>query len=165
MSSCSSKVITLDSGESVNISIWDTAGQERFRSIAQNFFKDSQGVIICYDVTNPESLENVPVWVDEKNNKSRNEAVWMLVGCKSDCEPTIDENRLHAIVEQYHTESMTCSAKTGENTLKVFQRLCELIVENQKKSQAAQPEEKKEEPEEYIQIQLTPTTYQKDHTP
>ena len=34
-----------------NLKIWDTAGQERFKSLTMTFYKQSQGMMICFDVT------------------------------------------------------------------------------------------------------------------
>ena len=36
----------------VKAQIWDTAGQERFKTLTQNFYKQAQGVLIAFDLTN-----------------------------------------------------------------------------------------------------------------
>lgn len=41
----------------------DTAGQERFASLSQSFYRNSQGIMIVYDVTNSKSFENVSRWL------------------------------------------------------------------------------------------------------
>jgi GTPase SAR1 family protein len=38
--------------DSIPVKIWDTAGQERFRTITYSFYKQANGVIIAFDVTN-----------------------------------------------------------------------------------------------------------------
>ena len=43
--------------------IWDTAGQERFRTLTQSFYKQAQGVILAFDVTNTTSFKNVKMWL------------------------------------------------------------------------------------------------------
>uniref|UniRef100_A0A671P9N3 Ras-related protein Rab-35-like n=1 Tax=Sinocyclocheilus anshuiensis TaxID=1608454 RepID=A0A671P9N3_9TELE len=52
-------------GERVKLQIWDTAGQERFRTITSTYYRNTHGVIIVYDVTNPESFVNVKRWLNE----------------------------------------------------------------------------------------------------
>ncbi len=42
---------------------WDTAGQERYRSIAHNFFRGANAVIVVYDVTDADSLIDVDKWI------------------------------------------------------------------------------------------------------
>jgi len=48
----------------VNISFIDTAGQERFRAITKLYFKESDGILLLYDITNRESFKNVETWVE-----------------------------------------------------------------------------------------------------
>ena len=48
----------------IDISLVDTAGEERFRSITKTYFKESDGVLLLYDVTNKESFKNVESWID-----------------------------------------------------------------------------------------------------
>ena len=38
--------------EDVKVKIWDTAGQERFRTLTHAFYKQADGVIVAFDVTN-----------------------------------------------------------------------------------------------------------------
>ena len=47
-----------------SVSLFDTAGQERFRSIAKNYIKGSNGIILIYDITNRESFEHVETWLN-----------------------------------------------------------------------------------------------------
>ena len=58
------KTIRLSADRSISLQLWDTAGQERFRSIATSYFRNVDGVILLYDVTNPESFLNVRDWME-----------------------------------------------------------------------------------------------------
>jgi Ras-related protein Rab-1A len=49
----------------IKLQIWDTAGQERFRSLTSNYYRESNIVIIVYDVTNRESFDLVEYWKNE----------------------------------------------------------------------------------------------------
>ena len=90
-----------EKGEEINknfeIQIWDTAGQERFRAITRGYYKDSQGLILMYDITNQESFENIENWVEsikdllgeeKENNKTGNENKYLIIllGNKLDLE-------------------------------------------------------------------------------
>lgn len=68
------------------LQIWDTSGQERYKSFTAAYFKDANGIIFVYDITNRASFANIESWykmaVDGTN--------WplvakMLIGNKSDC--------------------------------------------------------------------------------
>ena len=48
----------------IRIKIWDTAGQERYRSLTKTFFRNSQGIILCYDVTNKNTFYNLKFWLE-----------------------------------------------------------------------------------------------------
>ena len=52
-------------GEDVKLQIWDTAGQERFRSMTAAFYNKAQGVIIAFDVTQKESFQALPMWIED----------------------------------------------------------------------------------------------------
>jgi len=58
-----SKVLPIDDRE-ITLQIWDTAGQERFQSIGTAFYRGSDCCILVYDITNPESFENLDNWKD-----------------------------------------------------------------------------------------------------
>jgi len=55
------KTVNLD-GKRVKLQVWDTAGQERFRTITTAYVRTVQGIILTYDVTNPESFGNLKMW-------------------------------------------------------------------------------------------------------
>merc|ERR1711934_731857 len=41
------------------IQLWDTAGQERFRTITNSFLRGASAMLIVFDLTNQESLDNI----------------------------------------------------------------------------------------------------------
>ena len=43
----------------MKVHFWDTAGQERHHALAKSFFVKSQGVAICFDLTQDDSFRNV----------------------------------------------------------------------------------------------------------
>ena len=56
----------------VNISITDTAGQERFRSLTKMFYKGADGILVGFDLTEPNTLEQVNYWIGQiEANKSK----------------------------------------------------------------------------------------------
>ena len=128
VASCQSKTISIKDNKQVSINIWDTAGQERFRSLIANFYRGSNGIIICYDVSDPASLDVIPTWVESAQNSTDEDFCWMLVGCKNDLVSQVNEDQLNELIEKYQFTHMTCSSKTGENVNEVFKKLCELIV-------------------------------------
>lgn len=54
-----------DTNTTVRLQIWDTAGQERFRSISRLYYRGANAGILCYDVTNERSWEEMKEWLEE----------------------------------------------------------------------------------------------------
>ncbi|KAK2909050.1 hypothetical protein Q8A67_004887 [Cirrhinus molitorella] len=53
-------------GEKIKVQLWDTAGQERFRkSMVQHYYRNVHGIVFVFDVSNPTSFCNLPMWMDE----------------------------------------------------------------------------------------------------
>ena len=79
------------------ITLFDTAGQERYRSITKTYFKDSQGIILIYNIIDPTSFEHVQIWLDSiKESLSdwkRSGYIIMLLGNKLDIAEENEEQR------------------------------------------------------------------------
>ena len=45
------------------IHIWDTAGQESFKSVVRTYYRGSDGIILVYDITRNDTLENMKYWL------------------------------------------------------------------------------------------------------
>lgn len=61
----SAKIYDPDSSTTVRLQLWDTAGQERFRSISKLYYRGANAGILCYDVTDEQSWEEMKVWLEE----------------------------------------------------------------------------------------------------
>lgn len=46
----------------VLFSFKDTAGQERFHALGPIYYRDSNGAILVYDITDEDSFQKVGVW-------------------------------------------------------------------------------------------------------
>ncbi|KAJ1566814.1 GTP-binding protein Rho1, partial [Cladochytrium tenue] len=55
---CSEAVVLVD-GRQLQLSLWDTAGQEEYERLRPLSYADSHVVLICFDVTEIDSLDNV----------------------------------------------------------------------------------------------------------
>lgn len=84
------KSVRIDHGnETIKLLIWDTAGQERFKSITKTYYKGSQVIIICFDLTNRNTFDNVDSWLEEIYGENLSNPIIVLVGTKSDLQSTI----------------------------------------------------------------------------
>ena len=74
----------------VILKIWDTPGTETDESFEQNTaiqYKEADAFIICFDVTNKESFDNIEnKWIPKINKYNDNNCSLMILGIKSDLE-------------------------------------------------------------------------------
>lgn len=71
----------------VKLQIWDTAGQEQFMAITSSYIKNSNGIILVYDITNPNSFKNLSKWLQIiKANSTNPDYEILLLGNKYDLE-------------------------------------------------------------------------------
>ena len=46
-------------GKRVTLNIWDTAGQERFHALGPIYYRDADGAVLVYDITDTDSFGKV----------------------------------------------------------------------------------------------------------
>ena len=94
----------------VEISLYDTAGQENYRSISISYFRDSQGLLVIYDITNYESFKDVEYWVEDiKDNLGNNDDyLIILIGNKLDL---VNDNIQNRDVEEKEAEEFCIKLK------------------------------------------------------
>lgn len=82
------RVADPESGATIRLQIWDTAGQERFRSISRLYYRGANAAILCYDVTNRKSFEEMGGWLRELRENcgwgDGEDMILHVVGTKSD---------------------------------------------------------------------------------
>ncbi|KAK7111107.1 rho-related GTP-binding protein RhoE-like [Littorina saxatilis] len=68
----------------IHMSIWDTSGDTGYDRVRPLSYSDADLVIICFSISNPESMENVvSKWHPEVREHCPTQPI-MLVGCKAD---------------------------------------------------------------------------------
>lgn len=70
----------------MRLQIWDTAGQERFRSISRLYYRGANAGLLCYDITDEQSFQEMTGWLVELKKNLGDDApiVIHVVGTKSD---------------------------------------------------------------------------------
>ncbi len=57
------KTVELPNKKVYKVYFYDTAGQEKYKSISLNSIKNTNGVLLMYDVTNRKSFESISGWM------------------------------------------------------------------------------------------------------
>ena len=105
-------------GEQVfDVKIWDTAGQERFKTITYQFYRQANGMIIAFDLTNPESFENVKTWMNSIYKHADPNIAKVLVGNKLDLDDQriVSTHEAQKIAQDHGMEYFETSAKNNTN--------------------------------------------------
>jgi Ras-related protein Rab-1A len=122
--------------KSFQISLFDTAGQERFKSITKNYFKDADGIILLYDITNKITFDHVETWLASIEEvlsdwKTHNYLI-LLMGNKLDLATNGEKDRevnIEDVNKKYGDSGIIlggeCSAKdfSDEQFLDIFKDL------------------------------------------
>ncbi len=69
----------------VKLQIWDLGSQDFLEAVRSGYYQGARGVIFMYDVTRPDTLEDLWNWKKEADKHLKN-AVYMVVGNKTDLE-------------------------------------------------------------------------------
>ncbi len=79
-------IIMIDQKQGIKQQIWDLAGGKNFRSIIRSYYRNALGFVVCFDLTNRESFNNIRGWLEEIGWNSNLETCInvSLVGLKTD---------------------------------------------------------------------------------
>ena len=122
--------------QAVQLALWDTAGQEDYDKLRPLSYPDTDVLLLCFSIDNPDSLENVAEkWAAEIHHFCPKIPV-ILVGTKKDLRHDersrrqLDELKVKAVTpEEGHVMAdnigaaayLECSAKTREGVQDVFE--------------------------------------------
>ena len=117
--------------QDIKMSLQDTMGQEAFRQITQSFYQGCQAIVICYDVTDKNSFELVPQWMEEiKKYTTGNFVPIVLVGNKCDVvdSKAVTERDAEAYAKKNKISFFETSAKQNVNVEDPFIDLVEQLM-------------------------------------
>ena len=123
------RVKTIDiNGLKTKLQIWDTAGQEKFNSLTQQYFRNADGILMIFDLTNTDTFSHIKK-LYEKSNEMSHKAKKILIGNKSDIKDKIKVKRND--IDNFTKKKIKyieTSAKDNINVDDAFQLLINLIV-------------------------------------
>ena len=109
-------------GESIRLLLYDTAGQEKFKSLIPMYIRDANIILVVYDITVKESFIHTEHWVNETKDLRREDAIFALIGNKTDLEDKRQVTSKEA--EDFANEKgfifHEVSAKTGDGVEDLF---------------------------------------------
>lgn len=125
------KIKTIElKGKKIKLQIWDTAGQERFHTITTSYYRGAMGIMLCYDITNAKSFENIAKWLRNIDEHANEDVEKMILGNKCDMEDSrvVPRERGDAIAREHGIKFMETSAKNNVNIERAFHELADSIL-------------------------------------
>ena len=119
----------LSDGSLVSVKIFDTAGQEKFRSLGRQYYKNADGCLLVYDITNKSSFEELDnYYLKEIKDNCKPDIKIILLGNKTDLEErrqvSSDEGADFALKNNFIFLETSCLKNT--NVADGFETLIEL---------------------------------------
>ena len=129
-------------GKRIKLQIWDVGGEERFKFLLPTYCLGANAAFLLYDITRPQSLDNVSDWINIIRQKGGNIPI-MLIGTKLDLaeeQRKITKEFGIKIAKKNKMASFgEISSKTGQNVDKAFEILTELVLEKSGDSDYGRP--------------------------
>ncbi|NXX82018.1 RAB44 protein, partial [Urocolius indicus] len=109
--------------------LWDSAGQERYRSIARQFFRKADGVVLMYDTTSQGSFSHVKYWLSCIQEGAEDGVAILLLGNKTDCtaERQVPVTEGERLAKDHQLLFYECSAASGHNVCESMVSLIRLL--------------------------------------
>lgn len=119
----------------IKFQIWDTAGQERYRTLSVSYYRGTDVVILCYDITKKETFYNLDKWIKEIKTHAREDIYIILCGCKNDLDNRrlISYNQAETYANINGFKYFELSAKSGNNINELFEHIMEKNINIPKK--------------------------------
>ena len=117
-----------------NISFFDTAGQEKFRAVTLSYYKETDGILLLYDITDRKSFDNVSIWVNSiKEAIEGNESKYAIILIGNKLDLVEEEKKERQVTEEEAKEAcetykMIWGGERSTKTIK-FEELNELFAE------------------------------------
>ena len=128
------KEIILENNERVTLKIIDTCGQEKYRSLSKSYFKNTDGVLFVFDLSNIESFKEITDWIKlfNENHNGKEKVPKCLVGSKCDLEKKVTDDKIKEVSQKYNLHYYETSAKDNFNINKLFEDMSKILYENKK---------------------------------
>ena len=127
----------------IKFQIWDLASQPAWDSVRHIYYKGALGAILVFDITNPESFQNLNNWIDELwSNNGFGPTPLIILGNKIDLRESTQESVSsvegdkfasltsdRTIEHGFEIKYIETSALTGENVEKAFEGILKQLLE------------------------------------
>ena len=109
-------------GENYDFKIYDTVGQERYRSMAKRTIKISDGFILVFDVSKPQTFDLIKNWIDNIDEEvDKKTKILYLIGNKIDMKEEMDKLIVETAQQLVEDNKMEVRIETIEEAKKILE--------------------------------------------
>ena len=126
------KKISFNQDISIEMSIWDTCGEEKFRAITRQYYRESNGILLVFDINRNKTFLNLTKWMKEIKEVAPKDVLIALIGNKVDLKREVNKNDVENFAEENNLIYYEISAKDGINVDFAFEKLAKVIIEKMK---------------------------------
>lgn len=113
--------------KAIKLQIWDTAGQEIFQSVSRIYYKNANGCLIVFDVSNRISFLNCQKWIENVSIENNSHILFIIVGNKTDKEREVTQEEAWFYANKQQIPYIETSAKDGKLCTEAFKIVTEKI--------------------------------------
>ena len=131
--SFSNKISIIDKYK-ISFDIWDTAGQERYRSVSSIFYKEAYLCIFVYDITEPNSFENIKnYWYKTVMENASPKIILGIAGNKNDLyeKEKVKEKEVQKFCKEIDALYFSTSALLNSSIDDMFTKLGKKFIASQ----------------------------------
>lgn len=138
------KSFVVDEETKIDLRIFDTMGDEKYRAVTRQYYNDSAGILLVFDITSEKSFLSLESWLKDIADYAPKDCVVFIVGNKSDLnsERKVSHDDAENFAENKNLYFLEVSAKKGVNINLLFEKMCkELIIKAQEKAEREKVED------------------------
>ncbi len=130
------KSVNIPDGEKtvkVGLQLWDIGGHARSSQVGRVFFQGVSGALLVYDLTRKDTLDKLPLWIEQLEKYSPDIPLKILVGNKNDLinDRAVPFEAGEAAKQEWNISNFfETSAKTGDHIQEAFEDLARTLVDN-----------------------------------
>ena len=119
----------------VQLALWDIGGQQKFQKMRQQFYRGSDAVFLVFDLTKPETFNNLPRWFSDVLDQLKDHSedlIGFILGNKLDLaeQRIITFDMANKLASQLDLGFIETSALLGENVDYAFSTIANLLYKS-----------------------------------
>jgi DnaJ family protein C protein 27 len=108
---------------------WDMSGDDSYFEVRNEFYGDTNGFLLVFDLASRDSFTQLGRWVDEAKRYGADLSVAVLCGNKGDSPKlTVGNDEAQAFAKKLSIPYFDTSAKSGKNVAEAFTQLFRLVM-------------------------------------